>query len=102
MAWAKAKTAKRLSNVRTQAITEAPVRREITLIILLKSGKQPLTDKPLSKRELQDVDQQLVGSGNFAWLFHGNMVIGLRYKYTAKRASNKVQKVGEIVHYFPE
>lgn len=102
MARAKAETVKRVSNVRTQAITETLVGRESMLVIRLKGGEYTSTNKPLSECILYNVDHQLISSNAFARLFHGGMVIGLRYKYTAKKTSNKVQKVGEIVHYFPE
>lgn len=102
MAWAKTETVKRMSNVRTQTITKTFVGSESMLIIRLKGGKYSSTDEPLGKCVLYNVDHQLVGSRTFARLFHDSVVIGLRYKYTAKRVDNKVQKVEEIVHYFPE
>lgn len=102
MTRAKAKIVKRVSNVRAQAVTKALVGCESTLVIRLEGGKYSSTDEPLSERVLYNVNHQLVSSDTFAKLFHDGMVIGLRYKYTAKRTSNKVQKVGEIVHSFPE
>lgn len=102
MTRAKTESVKRVSNVRTQTIAKTLVRRESMLVICLKCSKYTSTDEPLSECVLYNVDHQLVGSNTFARLFHGSVVIGLRYKYTAKRMSNKVQKVGEIVHYFPE
>ena len=102
MTGSKTKIMKRVSNLRAQAFTKTSIGRETTLVIRLKGGKYPSTDKPFGERVMYDIDHQLVSSRTFACFFHGNMVIGLRYKYTAKRVSGKVQKVGEIVHYFPE
>lgn len=102
MTRAEAVAVKRVSNVRTQAIAKTLVGRESVLVICLKGGKYPSTNEPLSECVLYNIDHQLADSNTLARLFHGSMVIGLRYKYTTKRISSKVQKVGEIVHYFPE
>lgn len=49
MTWAKTETIKRTSNVRTQAVTKALVRREVVLVICLKGGKYSSANKPLSE-----------------------------------------------------
>lgn len=102
MTWAEAEIVKGASNLRTQAIAKALIGRETALVIRLKGGKYSSTDEPLGERILYDINYQFVGSDTFARFFHDSMVIGLRYKCTTKSASNEVQKVGEIVHYFPE
>lgn len=102
MARAKTEIVKRVSNLGTQAFTKTPIGHEATFVIRLKSGKYSSIDKPRDKCVLYNGDQQLSVSKAYTRLSHGSMVIGLQYKYTAKRIRNKVQKVREIVHYFPE
>ena len=56
MAWAITEVMKRTSNLEAQAITEAPVRPRIEIIIRLKGGEYASTDEPLSERVLYDID----------------------------------------------
>ena len=88
--------------VTTKTFVETIAEQKSVLVVRLKSSKYFPADKPLDKHVLYKVNQQIIGFGVFTYFFHGDMVIGLQYKYTAKRVSSKVQKVGEIVHYFPE
>ena len=99
MAYAKTRTVESASNLTAKALMETYAKRKSMLVIRLKSGKYASTNKPLNEHILYKVNQQIVSSGFFTYFFHGSVVIGLRYKYTAKRTDNKVQKVGEIVHF---
>lgn len=56
MARAKARLAKRTSNLRAQAIAKTPAGCEFALVIRLKGGKYASANKPLGKCVLYNVD----------------------------------------------
>lgn len=99
MGRAKAELMKRASNLGTQAFTETPVGHETTFVIRLKSGKYSSADKPLNECVLYNIDHQLTNPNAFTRLFHGNMVIGLQYKYTTKKNKKEVQNRNKTVQY---
>jgi len=79
--------------VEAQLLTKTPTRWISGIVVRLESTVHTLTDEPLSESELDNINNQIVGTGFFVCLFHGNIVIGLQRKYTTKnQISKKKQK----------
>lgn len=83
-----------------QTVAKTSVRRNDDIEIRFKSYKYPVTDEPLGKNVIENVDNQIVSIEIFTSFFHSIVVIGLQHKGATKKTNGEVQKVERIVHYF--
>ena len=82
-----------------QTVAETPVGRNDNVVICLKSDEYSVTNEPLGKSVIEDVNNQIASLEVFAYLFHSIEVIGLQRKDARKKTNGKIQKVGKLVQF---
>lgn len=83
-----------------QTVAKTPVGRNDNVVVLLKGDKYALTNEPLGKSVIENIDNQIARLERFTSCFHSIEVIGLHHKDTNEKNNGKAQKVRRIVHYF--
>lgn len=82
-----------------QTIAKTTVGRNNDIVVRLKGDEYSLTNEPLGKSVIENVNDQIAGLEFFTSFFHGIEVIGLRRKNTTRKTNGKTQKVGEIIQF---
>ena len=75
-----------------QTFAKTPVGRNDDIVIRLKGDEYSLTNEPLGKSIIEDVDNQIASLELFTSFFHNIEVIGLRHKNTTKENKRQSSK----------
>lgn len=85
-----------------QTVAKPPIGRNDDIVVRLKGDEYSVTNEPLGKRVLENIDNQIASLEIFTSFFHRIVVIGLQRKNTTIKSKRQSLKGRKECSLFPQ